>query len=108
MKLNVWQRLGIALSILTLSIAPILLWLNTAREAQATQRRMRDKCLEFAGNDFESGKICTDAFIQYGGIVFWPLWREIAQLTAIGVIIIWVIAYIATYTVRWILAGKKM
>ena len=104
MMLNLWERLGVVLTMLWLVIAPV--WITGSIQADQIKNAERwlDDCRHF---HFESYSTCMDMFGQQIKFDWLGCWREFALAAVIAAAFVWALAYAATYSVRWIMAGRN-
>ena len=108
-RLNAWQRLGLVASLIVILIAPALAWLEVSMDRAAYADRGFNSCMDHV---YEPGSIitaqfCTENWLGKPNPDFWPLYMQGALVALAVVIIVWILVYAITYTVRWILAGRK-
>jgi len=115
-KLNLWNRLGIALTVLWLLIAPITVVVQENAARNDAAEWFREKCFARAlepqslKNENDSGAAYKDCWDEYEETITRPrqsLYWQIAGACLGAALIVWILAYAFTYTVRWIWAGRN-
>ncbi len=114
-KLNVWNRLGIVLTVLWLVIAPLVfVGRDNYNFSKFLEANSSQACWQLAEKakpeDFLSEqKSCLEARTL---AINSEIRSQLSYATYVGfsfalAAVVWVLAYIATYATRWILAGRK-
>jgi hypothetical protein len=109
-KLNMWNRLGIVLTVLWLASAPlVLVERDTSRwlEAMNLGRKYCMDAVERGPVDkYESGmKSCWDRWVTNVDIHSGPTYWQYAGICLAGAFLVWILAYAVACTARWIWAG---
>ncbi len=113
LKLNMWYLLGIVLTVLWLIVAPLTFAVRENDKWDGMLSAWREICLSSvkAGpvEKFAEGhKRCWDQWQEdlkreRGPILQNALWGS-AALAALG----WVLVVVIVYTIRWVLAGRRV
>ena len=110
-KLNLWNRLGIVLTLIWLVIVPLVLSIQTNKEWLATIKASRELCMKAAESGpiekFAEGyKICWDAWTTQLSLAS-PKYDQYLIAMLIVTIIAWLFAYAAVYVTKWVWAGRS-
>lgn len=99
--------MGIVLSLLTLLIAPLLFWMHVANDAYDRQDTYNKVCITSAGDNMDALDSCWEQRREWSSPALWDVWSDAAPALAMVIIVLWILAYVTTYTIRWIMAGRK-
>lgn len=112
-RLNMWYRLGIVLTVLWLIAAPLTFAARENNNWDGMLTAWRELCLSNVkagpGEKFAEGhKRCWDEWqadlkTDRGPVLQNAFWAS-AALAALA----WALVLIAVYTVRWVLAGRRI
>lgn len=112
-RLGVWTRLGIVLSGLVMVIAPVAFALNEAAKNEEAEQAWYEVCLNLAREQPQSTERyaaedrCRDDRFNGPPFAFDRVWRDAAGVTAVLILICWILIGIAVAMIRWIWAGRK-
>ncbi len=112
MRLNVWMRLGIVLSVLWMLGGTLYFASEGADAFHSRINTSRETCELIAeqkdGMKFGPGHTkCWDKWMADAEGDPGPIWSNAISGSAAILAFVWVLALIATYTTRWVLAGRK-
>lgn len=114
--LNMWNRLGIVLTVLWLLIAPITFVVQENAARYDAANWWREKCIALSlepkalKSENESSAAYRRCWDEYQESITRPrqsLYWQIAGVCLGAALLVWILAYSFTYTVRWILAGRS-
>ncbi len=114
-KLNMWNRLGIVLTVLWLVTAPLVfvgrdnynfskfLDANSSQACwELAEKAKPEKFLSEHKSCLEMRTLAIESEIRRQ-----PSYTTYLKVSVAFAVVIWLLAYIATYATRWILAGRK-
>ena len=111
-KLNMWQRLGIVLSLLWIIGGG--LWQRTSDVSQASSmmQSQYQPCSETAsqliyGTDAANEKCMSEALKTFN-IYLEDSWAKVVFFAIAPVLLAWLLAYAFLWTARWVLAGRRI
>lgn len=105
-----WSRLGIVLSVLALIIVPLYVTMDIAGELAELRNLNYRLCMRSASRMLEGQSAAMDRCWQErfsDSFDFWGQWRDALGVTAIGILICWILLGLVVATIRWIWAGRK-
>lgn len=100
-RLNVWQRLGVVASVLWVIGGG--LWQRSRDVSDATAIYLA--CTN--GEPFGPSGDCSNFADSMSASMMEGSWLRVAVVAFAPVILAWALAYIALWTARWILAGRR-
>lgn len=115
MKLGVWPRIGIVASILWMLAAPVAMTSDELKDWQNRTLSMQDLCLKLTNNLPASSiprayeECSTDARKSSDSMIAarWSIYQGSLGLSAVALIMAWLMVGIGYGTVRWILNGRR-
>lgn len=105
-RLNMWQRLGIVLSVLWVLGAGAYQWRKTARAGSEYALASVHLCERLAKPGAPAN--CWDEWMPSYKLITEYVWWEMAARAFIPLILAWLFAYLTLWTVRWVLAGRRV
>jgi hypothetical protein len=102
LRLNGWQRIGIALSIIWLPIGWI--WGNRTGIAEGDWVS-QNYALCLAGATAQQNKACNDTYYREWPIAIQYHWWYAATYALLPILLAWPFAYFVRFIVRWIQRG---
>lgn len=107
-RLNMWQRLGIVLSVLWILVAVPATYFLKAEEASDFAGAHYSYCIQHRGDIETPQRSCEGAFLTNYGIIMEYVWLEAAFYAVIPILLGWLLAYVGLRTFRWVLAGQEI
>lgn len=106
-RLNLWQRLGIVLSVLWVFGAGYWSRANDLGGARFLKELSYRKCIErFPAGSTPDRKGCALEADQVSDLFLAQSWENVA-IFVFGILIAgWAVGFVATKTVRWVMAGN--
>lgn len=102
-RLNFWHRLGIVASVLWMLGAGLYSLESTTDQAMKFAQASNNLCHEINNPNVN----CSDEFITDLHSYDDMIWPQAAIVALLPIPLVWLLAYIAVWTSRWVLAGRK-
>ena len=115
MRLGVWARIGIVVSVLWMLVATVAMTSNELADWRTRTASMQELCLRVSDKlppsmvsaaytkCEQDSRSSTNAMIE----ARWPLLKGSAGLSAVALILAWLLFGVIYGTVRWILNGRR-
>lgn len=109
-RLNLWKRLGVVVTVLWLGCAPLVFLQLAHSDRFELASMLAEHCWtninQFRTSaEFEAASKCVDAVdYTYYGYSYW----EYMAMCLLVASLVWLFAYAATYTARWVWAGRSV
>lgn len=109
LKLNLWQRIGVVLSIVWLFGAGGYIFIERGQRADRVTERIRTECKRVPENisEYSSSFNCVQSKIVAYNKIIEDRIMEAIKLAILPIPVAWLVAYIILWTVRWVWRGKN-